>query len=147
MGRNWDIPNVIINIGEIHMGETKHFNSRKGNKKLSLLLVLRALELASDPEHPVKQIHLAKMVNDFGGEMNVDVWCDRKTVGRHLKQLVAAGYPVITVRGKGYYLKSNKLTRDECEIVVKILRESGLSPIRKQKIIAKLLAEQNYITK
>ena len=81
--------------------ETKKNNSRQGNKRIALLLVVKALEQMSDERQPIKQVTLAKMVNDIGGTLNLDIWCDRKTIGRHLKMLTAAGYKIVLVKGKG----------------------------------------------
>lgn len=122
--------------------ETKKNNSRQGNKRIALLLVVKALEQMSDERQPIKQVTLAKMVNDIGGTLNLDIWCDRKTIGRHLKMLTAAGYKIVLVKGKGCYLKSNKFNKDEIEIVIRLIRESGLADGRKNQLIAKLIAQQ-----
>ena len=39
-------------------------NNRKGNKRLSIFLVLRSLELMSDKENPIKQQTLANTINE-----------------------------------------------------------------------------------
>ena len=77
---------------------------------MSILLVLKALEVGSSPDRPIKQIDLAKMVNDLGGELNVDIWCDRKTVGRHIKLLSAAGYKIAFTKVKVIILNQATLT-------------------------------------
>ena len=38
-------------------------NNRQGNKKISLILVLKALEQMSDMAHPVSQIHLVRVLS------------------------------------------------------------------------------------
>lgn len=116
--------------------------SRQGNKRVTLLLVLKALEQMSDAAHPIKQITLVKMVNDIGGALNIYIWCDRKTIGRHLKMLTAAGYKIVVVKGKGCYLESGKFTKEESEILIRLVRESGLTDGRKDQLITKLIEQQ-----
>lgn len=122
-------------------------NSREGNKKISLLLVLKALEQMSDESHPIKQITLAKMVNDIGGLLNLKIWCDRKTVGRHLKLLIAVGYNIVFVKGKGYYLESNKLNKQEGETIISLIKKSSLAEEATTQLIAKILSQQGKIDK
>lgn len=121
--------------------------NRQGNKKITLLFVLKALEQMSDAVNPIKQITLAKMVNDIGSALNLDIWCDRKTIGRHLKLLTAAGYKIVIVKGKGCYLESSKLTKDESEIIMQLVRESRLPDVRKDLLIDKLIAQQVNLDK
>ena len=120
----------------------KKINGRQGNKRITLLLVLKALEQMSNERHLIKQITLAKMVNDLGGALNLDIWCDRKTIGRHLKLLIAAGYKLVIVKGKGCYLESNKFTKQESEILTAMIKASTLPDEQKEKLTAKLLAQQ-----
>ena len=117
-------------------------NSRHGNKRIALLFVLKALEQMSDASHPIKQVTLVKMVNDIGGALNLNVWCDRKTIGRHLKMLVAAGYKIVMVKGKGCYLEGSKFTKQESEIVIRMIRESKLNDGLKDQLISKIIAQQ-----
>ncbi len=121
-------------------------NNRKGNKKLSLLLVLRALELMSDDEHPINQVTLTKMVNQLGEKFNNDLWCDRKTVGKHLKTLSAVGYKIVYIKGKGCYLESNKFTRYENELLIKLIEDSSLNLEIKNNLILKLKSLENAIS-
>lgn len=122
------------------------FNSRRGNKKITLLLVLKALEQMSDEKNPIKQVHLAKMVNDIGGSLGLDLWCDRKTVGRHLELLKAAGYNVVKVRGKGCYLNSGKFTKSESETMISLIQSSALPDNQKMDVISKLILQQANIS-
>ncbi|MDR2202261.1 MAG: HTH domain-containing protein [Clostridiales bacterium] len=121
--------------------------SRLGNKKISLLLVLNALEKASDKDNPIKQIHLAKMVNTFGDKLGIDVCCDRKTVGRHLKLLSAVGYDIVTVKGRGYYLESNKFTLQESDALINLIESSTLSKTVKTRLADKILAQRVNVDK
>lgn len=121
--------------------------NRQGNKKITLLFVLKALEQMSDAINPIKQITLAKMVNDIGSALNLDIWCDRKTIGRHLKILTAAGYKIVIVKGKGCYIESNRFTKQESENLLILIRESVLTDECKDQLIAKLIAQQVNLDK
>lgn len=119
-------------------------NRRLGNKKMSLLLVLRALEKYSDEEHPVKQIVLARMVNMMGETMGMDLSCDRKTAGRHLKLLEAVGYPIKAVKGKGYFIEGN-LTDADCATLIAVVRKSDLLDEVKENVVGKLQRIQSAL--
>lgn len=119
--------------------------TRNGNKKISLILVLRALELMSDKEHPIKQVTLAKMVNDMGAGMGSEIWCDRKTIGRHINLLIAAGYNIVKVRGKGCYLQSSKFSRFESEALISVIKRSEIEDKYKRYFIMKLQLQQKGV--
>lgn len=127
--------------------QKKTIAKKEGNKKMSILLVLKALEVGSSPDRPIKQIDLAKMVNDLGGELNADIWCDRKTVGRHIKLLSAAGYKIVFNKGKGYYLESSNFDLHETELLKSIIAESNISDAKKQALVRKLINQQHNPTK
>lgn len=137
------------------MGHAKCYNiieridmrikTRKGNKKIALILVLRALELMSDEKHPIKQMTLAKMINDMGAGMDSEIWCDRKTVGRHIDLLIAAGYDIVKVRGKGCYLRTNKFSRHESEALISIIKSADIEDKYKRFFIRKLRLQQKGI--
>ena len=126
--------------------EAKKPNGKCGNKKISLLLVLRALEHFSDKNHPIKQVDLAKLVNDVGAEHNLDVWCDRKTVGRHLKLLTAVGYDVRKINGKGVYMQSENFNFPECRILKEVVKDTQkLTEEKKKQILCKLDRQQQLL--
>lgn len=125
--------------------ETKEKNSRQGNKRIALLLVLKALEQMSDEFHPIKQVTLAKMVNDIGRTLNLDIWCDRKTIGRHLKMIGAVGNKIIALKGKGCYLESSKFTKEESEIITRLITDSQLTDDKKSLLSEKILLQQRNI--
>lgn len=147
MGDFWDIQICIIKKVSMDKKHTNIPNSRQGNKKITLLLVLRALELMSSEQSPIRQVYLAKMVNDIGGLLDLDIWCDRKTVGRHLKLLAATGYNIVIVKGKGCYLKSSRFTQSESETIIALIEESKLPSTQKAQLIAKLIMGQEIIDK
>ncbi|MGI6709977.1 MAG: hypothetical protein ACOX4W_00825 [Bacilli bacterium] len=117
-------------------------NNKHGNKKIVLLLVLKALEQMSDESKPIKQIELVKMVNSIGRKLNLDIWCDRKTIGRHLEILKVAGYQIKIVKGKGCYLESNKFTKQESEKILQLIKGSQLTEEVKTQLENKLNAQQ-----
>lgn len=69
------------------------------NKKATIIHILRVLYCYTSEDYPVTQTSIAKYLNDL------DVECDRKTVGRNLKYLIDAGVPIKRKSGKngGYY--------------------------------------------
>ena len=76
------------------------------SKKIIIIHILRILYCYTSKEHPVTQTHIATYLND------IDIPCDRKTVGRNLKYLKEAGVPVCLNKGKlrGYYYDHTKDT-------------------------------------
>ncbi len=121
--------------------------TKLGDKKISLLLILRALELMSDKDHPLRQIELSKMVNNLGGMLDLNLWCDRKTVGRHIKLLTVAGYKIVHIRNKGYYLEQSSFTQSENELLIQAIDESAMSETDKRTLKAKLQAQSKYLNK
>ncbi len=82
---------------------------RKIANKVIILYVLNVIKVYSSAEYPVSQTAICEYLND------INVNCDRKTVGRNIEYLQEFGYPIKKVNGKGYYLdraemsNSNKL--------------------------------------
>jgi len=120
----------------------KTSNNRVGNKKITLLLVLRALEQESHKDYPIRQIDLVKRVNDFGGNEGLIFWIDRKTVARHIELLKAVGYNIVFVKGKGYYLESHKFNLAEAKAMILLVKESNLSTIEKNQLVYKMFKNQ-----
>ena len=71
-------------------------------KKVIILYVLNILKLVSSKEHPVTQTNISNYLND------INVPCDRKTVGRNIQYLCDFGYPIKRV-GKGFYLDKSEM--------------------------------------
>ena len=71
-------------------------------KKVIILYVLNILKALSSAENPVTQTAISNYLND------IDVPCDRKTVGRNIKYLSEFGYPIKRI-GSGYYLDKSEL--------------------------------------
>ena len=72
-------------------------------KKTIILYVLNIIKLYSSEEYPVSQTAICNYLND------INVLCDRKTVGRNIAYLQKFGYPIVKINGKGYYLDKNKM--------------------------------------
>lgn len=72
---------------------------KKTTKKTIIVHILRILYCYTAETHPATQTQIANYLND------IDIPCDRKTVGRNLKYLSEMGLPVRLQRGKtrGYY--------------------------------------------
>ena len=71
-------------------------------KKVIILYVLNILKLISSKENPVTQTNISNYLND------INVPCDRKTVGRNIQYLCDFGYP-IKRNGKGFYLDKSEM--------------------------------------
>ena len=72
-------------------------------KKTIIIYILNVLKRYSSEEYPVSQTAVCNYLND------IDVPCERKTVGRNIRYLIEYGYPIKKVYGKGYYLDKNKM--------------------------------------
>ena len=72
---------------------------KEKSKKSVIVHILRILYCYTSPDYPVTQTDIANYLND------IDLTCDRKTVGRNLKYLMEAGAPIKRKTGKngGYY--------------------------------------------
>lgn len=66
-------------------------------KKVIILYVLNVLRALSSEENPITQTTICNYLND------INVPCDRKTIGRNIEYLCEFGYPIKRI-GKGYYL-------------------------------------------
>lgn len=68
-------------------------------KKTIIVHILRILYCYTSIEYPATQTNIANYLND------IDIPCDRKTVGRNIKYLIDMGLPIVENRGtkRGYY--------------------------------------------
>ena len=68
-------------------------------KKTIIVHILKILYCYSSSDYPVTQTFIADYLND------IDIPCDRKTVGRNIKYLIDMGLPIIKSQGskRGYY--------------------------------------------
>lgn len=70
-------------------------------KKLILLCVYDALKYGSSENCLLHQTKIAKQISQYCG-----IKCDRKTVARNIKYLREYGCDIVTIKGKGCYMKS-----------------------------------------
>lgn len=75
-------------------------------KKVIILYVLNIIKTMSyaHPPTPVTQTTICNYLNE------INIPCDRKTVGRNIQYLCDFGYP-IKKAGKGYYLDRNDMDK------------------------------------
>ncbi|MDE7163335.1 MAG: helix-turn-helix domain-containing protein [Clostridia bacterium] len=71
----------------------------KTAKKTIIVHILKILYCYSSSDYPVTQTFIADYLND------IDIACDRKTVGRNMKYLIDMGLPIVKSQGskRGYY--------------------------------------------
>ena len=81
-------------------------------KKVIIIYVLNVIKVYSSPEAPVSQTAICNYLNE------IDVPCDRKTVGRNIEYLCEFGYPIKKVQGKGYYLTAEDIQMSENKLVI-----------------------------
>ena len=88
---------------------------KKGNiiaKKTIIIYVLNILKLYSSQQTPVSQSAICNYLND------IDVACDRKTVGRNIEYLCKFGYPIKRINRKGYYLDSEDIKNTKNKLII-----------------------------
>lgn len=73
-------------------------------KKTIIIYILNVLKRYSSKEYPISQSAICTYLND------IDVPCERKTVGRNIGYLIEFGYPIRKVFGKGYWLDKEAMT-------------------------------------
>lgn len=71
-------------------------------KKVIILYVLNVLKVLSSEENPVTQTTICNYLND------INIPCDRKTIGRNIEYLREFGYPIKKI-GTGYYLDKSEI--------------------------------------
>ncbi len=80
-------------------------------KKTIIVYVLNILKYTSK-ESPVTQTQICEYLN------GIDVFCDRKTVGRNIEYLRQIGYPIERINGKGVYIDSNKMSAIKNKFII-----------------------------
>ena len=76
----------------------------KKHKKLIILYVYDALKYGSSENCPMHQTKIAEQISKFCG-----IPCDRKTIARNIGYLKEYGCDIVTIKGKGCYMKSYQL--------------------------------------
>ena len=96
-------------------------------KKHLILLVLKLLETETDANHPITQTEIAKTISAVYP-------CDRKTVGRNIKDLKELGYPIVKTT-KGFYMNDKRFTVEEIDFVTSaIVAADGMSIEEKEAL-------------
>ena len=96
-------------------------------KKHLILLVLKLLETETDASHPITQTEIAKTISAVYP-------CDRKTVGRNMKDLKDLGYPIIKTT-KGFYMSEKLFKVNEIDFVTNaIVAADGMSIEEKEAL-------------
>ncbi len=73
----------------------------KKSKKLIILYVYDALRYGSAEDCLLHQTKMAEQISKFCG-----VPCDRKTIARNINYLREYGCDIVTIKGKGCYMRS-----------------------------------------
>ena len=76
---------------------------KKIASKTIILYVLNVIKVYASEEYPVSQTAICEYLNE------INIACDRKTVGRNITYLQEFGYPIKKISGKGYYLDKNEM--------------------------------------
>ena len=96
-------------------------------KKHLILLVLKLLETETDANHPMTQTEIAKTISEVYP-------CDRKTVGRNIKDLKNLGYLIVKTT-KGFYMDKKIFTVAEIDFVTNaIVKSDGMSTEEKEAL-------------
>ena len=93
---------IGLNFGRLKIIGGEMRQQKSIAKKVIILYVLNILRVLSSEETPVTQTMISNYLND------INVPCDRKTVGRNIEYLSKFGYPIKRVR-KGYYIDKSEL--------------------------------------
>lgn len=80
--------------------------------KTIIIYILNVIRLYSSPLAPVSQTAICNYLND------IEVFCDRKTVGRNIEYLCEFGYPIKKVNGKGYYITETDIKKSKNKLVI-----------------------------
>ena len=96
-------------------------------KKHLILLVLKLLETETDANHPITQTEITKTISEVYP-------CDRKTVGRNIKDLKELGYPIVKTT-KGFYMNKKIFTVAEIDFVTNaIVAANGMRVEEKEAL-------------
>ena len=102
-------------------------------KKLAPLRILQILQKYSSPEHPLLQEKIAEYLHEYGIEL------ERKAIGRNLAYLCEAGFHIVTISKRGYYLETIRFNSfDLCLIIDAILSSKHITAERAKELIHKI---------
>lgn len=102
-------------------------------KKLAPLRILQILQKYSSPNHPLLQEEIAERLHEYGIDL------ERKAIGRNLACLSDAGFDVVNIPKRGYYLETLGFDAfDLCLIVDAILCSEHITEDRAGELLYKL---------
>ena len=81
-------------------------------KKVIIIYILNVLKRFSSAENLITQSAICNYLND------IDIPCERKTVGRNIEYLYEFGYPIKKAGKKGYYIDENDLKNSKNILVI-----------------------------
>lgn len=103
-------------------------------KKMAVLYILEILKRETNEDHRISQKDLlSKLENDY------DMRLERKSITRHINDLIDAGYDIIS--DNGYYLATREFENSELRLIIDSLLFSKNIPQKQCKeLIKKLLS-------
>lgn len=87
-------------------------------KKLAPLHILQILHRHSSPEHPLLQDEIANHLYEYGIDL------ERKAVGRNLAYLCDAGFHIVNIPKRGYYLEAIRFDSFDLGLIVDAILSS-----------------------
>ena len=100
-------------------------------KKHLIVLILRILETHSDINHPLSQVKIANMI------ASAEYPCDRKTVGRNIRDLTEMGYPIVKTQ-KGFYMDGKAFSRAEIDFIMELVQTNEREGVDSQALAKRL---------
>lgn len=112
-------------------------------RKLNIIYLLKILEDYTDAEHPLTQKEIAeKMEREYG------VTCERKAIARNIGDLQDAGYDIVQMPRKGYYLDSRDFEDSELRLLIDSVAASRHIPAgQARQLTEKLISQSNVYFK
>ena len=92
----------------------------KKHKKLILLYVYDALKYGSSKDFLLHQTKIAEQISKFCG-----ISCDRKTIARNIGYLKEYGCNIVTIKGKGCYMKSYPIWGENVPTNIGVLEKNS----------------------
>lgn len=101
-------------------------------RKCSIVITFLLLEAESEAHKPLSQSFLADFANEVGCP------CDRKTIGRDIKALIAMGCP-IKKTAKGFYMDKKAITATEAKWIVRCVKEAAGDEVDVEELLPRLV--------
>ena len=101
-------------------------------RKCSIVITFLLLEAESEARKPLSQSFLADFANDVGCP------CDRKTIGRDIKALIAMGCP-IKKTPRGFYMDKKAISATEAKCIVRCVKEAAGDEVDVEALLPRLI--------